>query len=251
VRPDSSTKYISADPIKINIKSVLAEGVNADTLSLKPLKAQASLAARRMTIWLIIIAAALLGIGAVVYYLWRRRRTREEAPYVDPRPSWEIAYADLAVLKDRNLPAQGELKRFYFELSDIMKRYIGKKFEVNAVDMTTIEIGDALDGVDLDNDIHRDFMAFFEHGDLVKFAKYIPPEERPDADWITAYELVTATRDIIVTSPIAAEPEAVAVVKRVSDSNEEYSELRYAPPELREMMAPPPDDGATATEGEE
>ncbi len=249
--PDSSTRYISADPIKIKIMSVLAEGVNADTLAPKPLKAQASLATKRKTIWLIIIAAAVLGIGGVVFYLWRRRRTKEETAYVDPRPSWEIAYADLAVLKDRNLPAKGELKEYYFELSDIMKRYIDKKFEVNAIDMTTVEIGDALVGVDLDKDIHRDFMAFFEHGDLVKFAKYVPPEDRPDADWTTACDLVTATKDIIVSPPMAIEPEPVAAVKRVSDTDEEYSELRYAPPELREMMTPPPDEETATEENEE
>lgn len=249
--PDSSKKYISADPIKIKIMSVLAEGVNADTLAPKPLKAQVSLAARRMAIWLIIIAAAVLGIAGAAFYIWRRRRTKVETAYVDPRPSWEIAYADLAVLKDRNLPAKGELKKFYFELSDIMKRYIGKKFEVNAIDMTTIEIGDALVEVDLDKDLHRDFMSFFEHGDLVKFAKYIPPEDRPDADWTTAYELVTNTKDIIVAPPPLFEPEPVAVVKKVSETDEEYSDLRYAPPELREMMAPPPDEGTTTEENEE
>ncbi len=249
--PDSSVRYISADPIKIKIMSVLAEGVNADTLAPKPLKAQASLAGKRMTIWLIIIAAAVLGIGGVMYYLWRKRRVKVEAAYVDPRPPWEIAYADLAVLKDRDLPAKSELKKFYFELSDIMKRYIDKKFEVNAIDMTTIEIGDALVEVDLDKDIHRDFMAFFEHGDLVKFAKYIPPEDRPDADWASAYDLITRTKDIIVSMPAMIEPEPVAVVRKVSDTNEEYSELRYAPPELREMLAPPPDEGPTAEENEE
>jgi hypothetical protein len=249
--PDSSKRYISADPIKIKIMSVLAEGVNADTLSPKPLKAQASLATKRMTIWLIIIAAAVLGIGGVVFYLWRRRRTKEEPVYVDPRPSWEIAYADLAVLKDRNLPAKGDLKKFYFELSDIMKRYIAKKFEVDAIEKTTVEIGDALVEVDLDKDIHRDFMVFFEHGDLVKFAKYIPPEDRPDADWTTAYDLVTNTKDIIVSTPMLVEPEPVAVVKKVLETDEEYSELRYAPPELREMMTPPPDEEPTTEENEE
>ncbi len=249
--PDSSTRYISADPIKIKIMSVLAEGVNADTLAPKPLKAQASLATKRTTIWLILIAAAIVGVGGVLYYWRRRRRAQVETAYVDPRPSWEIAYADLAVLKDRGLPAKGELKKYYFELSDIMKRYIGNKFEVNAIDMTTLEIGDILVDIDLDRDIHRDFMAFFEHGDLVKFAKLIPAEDRPDADWTTAYDLITNTKDIIVTPPAVIEPEPVAVVKRISEADEDYSDLRYAPPELREMMTPPPDEGTTAEENEE
>ena len=241
ILPDSTRKYISADPIKINIKSVLAEGANADTLQLRPLKEQFSLAAGSKTTWIIIVAVVVVGVAVAAFFWYRRRKAAQETPFVDLRPSWEIAYSELALLKEQNLLAQGEVKRFYFELSDIMKRYLGRKFEFNAIDMTTVEIGDALAERSLDGDLHRDIMAFFENADLVKFAKYVPPEDRPQADWNDAYELVTRSKDIIVTAPIAV-LEPVMVLPVAGATEDDDSDLKYAPPELREILASRPEE---------
>lgn len=240
--PDSTKKIIGADPIKIDIKSVLAEGASADTLELKPLKEQASLAGRSLTIWLVLGAALLIAGGAVAFYLFRRRKPGAAEEYVDPRPAWEIAYASLALLKGQDLPEAGEVKRFYFELSEIMKTYLGRKFDINAVDMTTLEIGDAMNEFGLESDIHRDLMAFFEHADLVKFAKYIPPDERPEEDWTATYEMVTRTKDIVVVPPVPVEQEPVILVRSERPADEDDSELRFAPAELREMQASRPRD---------
>jgi len=235
---DSTVKYISADPIKITIKSMLAEGESVDSLQPRPLKAQASLAGSSRTLLLIIAGAAILIAAVLGGYFWRRRRKAEPAPYVDPRPPWEIAYTDLTVLKNKNLPEEGEVKKYYFELSEIMKRYLGLKFEFAAIDMTTAEIDDYLQDRSLDEDILESLISFFDHADLVKFAKYVPPEDRPEADWNTAYELVTKTRDIIISPPVTAKPETVMVAAGGDDEVYEGDpELKYAPPELRQYFS--------------
>jgi len=246
--PDSTRKIIGADPIKIEIKSVLAEGTSADTLQPKPFKEQASLIKKNLTVWLIVGLAAILIAGILIYYFIRRRKSKEKEEYIDPRPAWEIAYADLAVLRDQRLPEKGEIKRFYFELSEIMKRYLGKKFEFNAVDMTTVEIGDVLAAIVVNADVHRDFMAFFEHADLVKFAKYMPPEQRPNEDWTAAYELVNRTKDVTAVPPMPEEPEPVGVIRAERDTDEADSDLRYMPPELRGIMIQPTGSKLTSEE---
>jgi len=233
---DSTVKYISADPIKIFIKSVLAEGASVDSLQPRPLKAQASLVGKSKTLWIIIALAAVLIAGGLIYYFMRRRKVVEKAPYVDPRPSWEIAFAELALLKDKDLPGQGEVKPFYFELTEIMKKYFGLKFEFDSADMTTTELDEALFDVSLEEELHRDAISFFEHADLVKFAKYIPPFDRPELDWETAYELVTKSRDMIPARRAKVAPEPVLVAAE-RDPNEDDSELRFAPPELREYFS--------------
>lgn len=235
---DSTVKYISADPIKIFIKSLLAEGENVDSLQPRPLKAQASLAATSKTLWLIIGAVMIVLAAATVYYIRRRRRAVEPEAYVDPRPPWEIAYTDLAMLKNKNLAEQGEVKIYYFELSEIMKRYLGRKFEFGAVDMTTTEIGDYLSARSFDENIYKELVDFFEHADLVKFAKYLPAADRPGADWDTAYDLVTKTRDLIIAPPLVAEPEPVLVGAGAdTESYEGDPDLRFAPPELRDYFS--------------
>jgi hypothetical protein len=236
--PDSTLKYISADPIKINIKSLLAEGIAADSLEPRPNKGQASLVASSRTLWLILGGVLVVAAVVVVFYFVRRRKTEEELPYVDPRPAWEIAYADLAVLKDKDLPAQDEVKQFYFELSEIIKRYLGRKFEFDAVDMTTAEIGNALADLSLDEELCPDNDAFMKHADLVKFAKYIPPSDRPDVDWETAYTLISRSKDMVATRALEVKPEPVMAVSGPRDPDEDDSDLRFAPPELRPMLSP-------------
>jgi hypothetical protein len=235
--PDSTFKYISADPIKINIKSILSEGVSTDSLEPRPNKGQVSLAASSWTLWLIIGLVVVLVAGAAIYYYLRKRKTTEEIPYVDPRPAWEIAFADLAILKNNDLPGKGEIKQFYFELSEIIKKYLGKKFEFGAIDMTTTEIDEALSNLSLDGDWHRETMVFMEHADLVKFAKYVPPAERPETDWETAYELVSRSKDMIPAPTVEVRPEPVMAGAVERDEDADDSELRFAPPELREYFS--------------
>jgi len=237
-RPDDSVKYISADPIKITIKSLLAEGAEGDSLEPRGLKGQASLDRTSWLWWVVAGAAAIIIITAAIWYIVRRRRLAVEEPYVDPRPSWEIAFAELAVLKEKNLPGKGEIKRFYFELSEIFKKYLGNKFEFNAIDLTTYEIGEWLNEFDFEDDLRRRVVGFLNHADLVKFAKYVPPDDRPESDWTAAYELVTETKDMTASRIIVDEPEPVmAGVKDGSDDDEDRSELRFAPRELREMLS--------------
>jgi hypothetical protein len=236
--PDSTVKYISADPIKIFIKSMLGEGAEIDSLEPRPLKVQASLTGKSWTLWIIVVLAASIIGAAVIYYLIRRRKEEAAAPYVDPRPSWEIAYADLAMLKDKDFPGEGEIKLFYFELSEIMKRYLGRKFEFDAIDMTTAEIGDILSGRSLDEEIFNDTVSLMEHADLVKFAKYVPPIDRPEVDWETAYELVSRSKDLILAPSVEVEQEPVYIGRAGRSPDEEDSELRFAPPELRDYFSP-------------
>jgi hypothetical protein len=237
--PDSTVKTIAADPIKITIKSVLAEGA-ADTLTLRPLKEQVSLAkSHTAAIVTIIILAVLAAAAAYYYFILRRRRQGPEA-FVDPRPAWEIAFAELAMLREKGYLAKGELKAFYIELTDIFRKYIGKKFDFAAIDMTTEEIEVILAGMRLDRTPVDDIIGFLEHADLVKFAKYIPSAERPTQDWETAYSLVDKTKDIVVVQPVEAEPVLEPVMAGAgaeAGSMPDTDGLKYAPPELREYFS--------------
>lgn len=240
VPPDSTTKFISVDPLKITIKSLLADTTAVDTVKPRPLKGQVSLARSHTTLYIFIAALAVLA-GTVAYVIIRRRRAKAEEAFVDLRPPWEIAYADLALLKEQNLPEKGELKLFYFQLTEIMRKYLGRKFEFNAIDLTTSEIDDALNGLPVPEDIHHELTAFMEQADLVKFAKYIPAPDQPEKDWSSAYALVEKTKDIIYPEPVPVmpepAPELVAAPKAVTDENPEW---KYAPPELRHR--PPVDE---------
>ncbi len=233
---DSTVKVISSDAIKINILSVLAEGTEFDTLQLIGLREQASLAGDN-TMMILIIIGSVIAAGIIIFIIWwvKYRKTEEEE-FVDPRPSWEIAFTDLALLKNKNLLEKGELKKFYFELTEIIRRYAGKKFEFDAIDLTTAEINDHLIEKSVESWFCDELTNYLEDADLVKFAKYIPSEEQPETDWQKGYELVDKSRDLIYTSPEQKLTE-IYIPGYAGRSEEEYNDLNYAPPELKAQLA--------------
>jgi len=240
VPPDSTFELISVDPLKITVKSLLADTTAVDTVKPRPLKAQVTLARSHTTLYIFILALVVLA-GTAAYVIVRRRRAKAEEAFVDLRPAWEIAYADLALLKDQDLPEKGELKLFYFQLTEIMRKYLGKKFEFNAVDLTTSEIEEAVLQMPVTDDIRRELAVFMENADLVKFAKYIPSTDQPENDWSTAYGLVDKTKDIIYPEPVVIVPESTPEMVTVPTAESvENPEWKYAPPELRPR--PPHDE---------
>jgi hypothetical protein len=56
----------------------------------------------------------------------------------------EQALKDLEILKNKKLCEKGSVKEYYSELTDILKLYISKRFEILALEMTSDEIINAL-----------------------------------------------------------------------------------------------------------
>ncbi|MFH1699938.1 MAG: hypothetical protein ABIE07_05050 [Candidatus Zixiibacteriota bacterium] len=245
--PDSTRRVLSSDPIKINIKSVLGEGAQSDTLQLVDIRGQVSLPGDNTVLIWSIVGAVIFVSGGIFALWWFKWKKREEEEYVDPRPAWEIAFADLAALKDKNLPEKGELKLFYIELTEIIRRFVGRKFEFDAIDLTTSEINEKLNELSIDEDYSKEFTEFLEQADLIKFAKFIPPPEQPTTDWQTAFSLVDKARELTYTIPEPETPD-IYVPSYQSTLDGEFGELKYAPPELRHTLAA---NSASNTNGEE
>ncbi len=236
VGADSVAKVINASPITITVKSMLGPDADSLNVNLRPERPPVSLGgeSRRNAIIIgallaILIAAAIIG--------WLRHRHKKEAEEKDTRPPWEIAYSDLAMLKQKNLPEKGETKLFYFELTEIFRKYLGRKFGFNAIDLTTEEIDEYFNDVDFDKG-HRDaIISFLSGADLIKFAKQKPEPNQPEADWTQAYELVDTTREYTLM-PLREEiTQQLAMSSSTStNSSGRTDDLRFAPPELQEYF---------------
>ncbi|MCK5127466.1 MAG: hypothetical protein KAR42_14515 [candidate division Zixibacteria bacterium] len=231
---DSTRKVISSDPIKINIKSVIADGSESDTLQIRDIKEQASLKSG-LPLWAVLtLVGAIIGGMSFLIWWWLKRQQREEEEYVDPRPAWEIAFTDLALLKEKDLLEQGEIKLYYLELTNIIRRYLGKKFEFDAMDLTTSEIDEYLNSIEFPDTICREFIEFLADADLIKFAKHKPEADQPDEDWQKTYRFINDTKDIPVIKP-EPEPDVKYIPPIQTDENTD-DEWRYAPPGYKDMM---------------
>ncbi len=186
--PDSTRKILISEPIAIRVSSLLAE--DSDTLDIRALKPPFDFQASRA--WLYYLIGGLLLVGAVVFYLiWRYRRKKKlKSEWVDPRKPWEIAFEELAVLKEKNYPADKQFKLYYIDLSEIVRAFLGRIYTVPVLDMTTDEFCEVLEKLAVNEDLYKWIKAFLGYADLVKFAKQIPETEKTASDFKDSHQLV-------------------------------------------------------------
>ena len=148
-------------------------------------------------------AAALL--GAVIALLVRRRlrARRPPVPAVPPRPAHEIAMERLDRLG--TLLAQGgDLRPFYFGLSEAIRDYLGGRFGFDSLEMTTEELIAAMRRVPADETrgvLGSEIEGWLSGCDLVKFAKLAPSVEQARGALETAIRMVEATRPRVEAPP--------------------------------------------------
>ncbi len=139
-----------------------------------------------------------LAFGALALWWWRRRKRPVDgfpAPRGTPRlPAYEEAYQALCRLRDSGLLEQQKVKLYYIELSEIIRRYLERRFQIQAMEMTSAQIRGELARIDLDEETTRLFDGFLQECDLVKFAKRVPSTERSRATTQAGFDILDATR---------------------------------------------------------
>ncbi len=136
-----------------------------------------------------VLAIVMIGYFLARYFL--NRFGNKKKSFEIPKPPHVIAYERLRALERQNLPGQGKSKGYYFELSDIIRRYIEGRFQINAPEMTTEEfLGNLKDSVP-HKSLLKDFMTSC---DMVKFAKYTPGPNEAQESFKLAWKFVDETK---------------------------------------------------------
>jgi hypothetical protein len=182
---------VTAAPAAINISSVLVEG---DT-ELRDIKPQAEMPFTNLLPWItggLLLAAAVGGFAL----WWRRRQARLALAAIDNRLPHEVAQDTLREIERMGLPEQARFKEHYTLVSDTVRHYVKRAYEVPMMERTTSEIQTSLKQSDLTQAASRQLVRFLEESDLVKFSKFQPTEA-------TAYELIAQARAFVeATKPI-------------------------------------------------
>jgi hypothetical protein len=169
-----------------------------------------------------LLIAGLAAGGFFVYRRWKSGKgilpVREEPL----KPPHEIALEALDRLKASDLLEKGEIKLFHIELSEIIRRYIGARYFVVAMEMTTTEVLDGLSAASLQEGDFELFESFFHRCDWVKFAKYIPEAGETAETVQSAYDIVHRTKIILTPAPPAgAETTAPSELEASGEETEE------------------------------
>jgi hypothetical protein len=139
----------------------------------------------------------LLALAALGGWWWRKRMLQakgESEPAVPLLPADEEAVRALIVLKDQKYPSRGMLKEFYSEFSQIMRRYLERRYEFPALEMTTFDLEYEFEEGRYPVVLRQRLLPLLREADLVKFAKYVPDYRECDAQVDLGFELITLTR---------------------------------------------------------
>jgi len=183
---------IVVDEIKVEVLSLL-DGADSNA-AIRDIRGPRSLYGLRYLY--ITLAVILIAIIVALVILYIKKRKKAEESIAPPRPAHEIAYEALTALKQKDLTGTGQVKEYYFELSDIVRHYLENRFSLKAPEMTTEEFLYHLRETDQLRTDHKGVLReFLSHCDLVKFAKYLPEEMEIEASFESAKGLVDQTKE--------------------------------------------------------
>jgi len=186
-------KELKTAQIFIEVKSVIEDKESAkDIKDLKPLAA----IKRDYTLLITLSTAGLLLLLLIIggIYFYRTKYRKAKSPLV--RPAHELAFEELDHLQKEGLIARGIYKEHYFKLSEVFRRYLERRFHLQAVEKTTEEIlPHILNLKGFNEDIKSDAKNFLFNTDLVKFAKYIPDTKEVDREYQEAVNFIKETKE--------------------------------------------------------
>ncbi|UCC80139.1 MAG: hypothetical protein JSW64_01915 [Candidatus Zixiibacteriota bacterium] len=184
-----STDKVSGKSLNVMIYSVLPDDTTG--VEIADIKEPMKL---RGPVWpYLLIPLGIVLIVLSIIFLRKYFRKRYEIPVIPPRPPWEIAYEKLDRLKSERHAEFGRLKRFYFDLSLIIRSYIEARYEFPAAEYTTYELENTSRLKEIEGGLYGRLFELFNRADLAKFAKFQPSVEDAGSDMKFAYDFVSKT----------------------------------------------------------
>ena len=150
----------------------------------------------------IVLAIVLIGAGIGVYYLVRWLKSKEqEKEVINPellRPADEVAIEKLDIIKEQKIWKEGKHKEYHTQLTDVIREYVSRRYEINSTEKTSDETLRALKPMLRDQrELFHRLEKMLQVADLVKFAKWHTTPDENEQGLQTAYDFVNETKEII------------------------------------------------------
>ena len=150
--------------------------------------------------WILLVLAVIgLFVGAYYGVLWYRKHFLKEEEVIEPellRPADEVALEKLDEIKAQKIWKDGKVKEYQTELTDVVREYIGRRFDVQSTEKTSDETLRAMKPL-IDKELFTKLSKMLQLADLVKFAKWHTTPDENEQALSTAYEFVNETREVI------------------------------------------------------
>ena len=141
-----------------------------------------------------LIGLLLLAGLVVLAVLLIRRRKEAQGVGSHRDPAYIVALRKLDAFRGDKYWAPDKQKAYYSGITDTLREYIAETFGIDAKEMTTAEIFDALKGDErLTEELYGSTKELFELADFVKFAKHVADDSENAAALPLSVRFVTST----------------------------------------------------------
>jgi len=145
-----------------------------------------------LLLFLLIWALTLL----IIWFILKKKYGKEKEILTAEQllPAHVVAIMELDRLKSEKIWKIGKNKEYYTNLSDILRKYIQRRFMINALEMTTDEILVLFKRDKSTQSVYQNLRQILQLADLVKFAKIQPLENENEMSIMNSYLFVNQTK---------------------------------------------------------
>tara|TARA_R110002073_G_scaffold296322_1_gene462318 strand:- start:28171 stop:29046 length:876 start_codon:yes stop_codon:yes gene_type:complete len=183
--------YIT-DSILINVATIAVDTTKQKMFAIKSIKGE-PYGFDDFKPYLIWVILGLLLIAGIIYYIKTRKKEEDLEEAISLLPPYEEAIERLHQLDQKLLWQNNEIKKYYSELTGIIRAYVEKELKIPALESTTDEVIETLydfneaETIEVNKEVIKKLKALLSEADLVKFAKSKPmsheiEEDRRDAE---------------------------------------------------------------------
>nr|WP_238934445.1 hypothetical protein [Aurantibacter crassamenti] len=199
---DINGKGFYTDSLVVNVATVPVDTLAQRMYDIKPFINVEKNHASLYKILLAILAAVLI-VGALLYWFVFRKKPLTEEEKVALLPPYDRALLELKNLENSKYLIQDEYKQYYTELTDIVRSYLEEDVHVSALESTTDQLIEKLEmrrdagELKLDDETLKQFKQILETADLVKFAKSKPETSVAENHRKSIEQIVIKTHDAL------------------------------------------------------
>lgn len=163
---DAGGAPLSLGPVTIEVSSLV--GTDAGPDAFRDIRDAVAVPTGRADLTTWFIAGGVVMIGGALLAWWLATRPRRSAP-VEPEDIRALRQLD--ELEREDLPNRGQVQNFFFDLTDITRTFIERRYEIKAPEQTTQEfMVEAQRHHELDPEHGTLLSRLLKSADMVKFA---------------------------------------------------------------------------------
>ncbi|MBQ5387832.1 MAG: hypothetical protein IIU55_01975 [Paludibacteraceae bacterium] len=148
----------------------------------------------------VLLALVIVGVSMSGYYLityLKKRMDKDEvndAPTEPLRPADEVALEKLDIIREQKIWQTGQVKEYHTQLTDVVREYIARRFDVSSTEQTSDETMQAMRPLLKEQkDLYEQLRKMLTLADLVKFAKWTTTPDENELSLRSAYTFVKET----------------------------------------------------------